>query len=508
MKMRKISYLLFIFVVFGFVINVNAATYNIPITGYEDYDWANDALKATNEARAKEGSPELIMDENLQEYAMQRARELAVYFDHTRPDGTLALSAKITPDPNAENIIVNVSNGTYGVNEGWMKSSGHKKNILNQNYKSIGIGAVAVDNGGGGTYYAVQVFSSESAVKVATKSGKNETTVAEVVADSKYINDYRLSAPLPSLNTANSHYYVGIGDTFEFRKVYYTNSDSYSSLIPASSLQYKSNTPAILDIRNGKLTGLSEGEATFVTTLFGMTKTYSIDVGYLLDTFEIGTQNMKVGETRPIEPIITPSNATIYSIDYTSNSPTIANVEDGKIVGVGEGTAKIKVTGIAINKKFTTEFTVKVTNEPTQVSSIHIEEGNKVLLIGKKLQFTATYLPIDAPKPNFTWETLDSGVATVDSDGLLTAVGNGKTKLIVKFGDLSDSVDIIVKEYLKGDIKKDDAVNVLDVKKVLSMTVGTELATDEDLTRGDMDENGKIEANDAVEIMRIYLNQA
>ena len=49
---------------------------------------ARDALKQINKIRAEEGLPELIMTGDLEKAAIQRAGELFVLFDHSRPDMT------------------------------------------------------------------------------------------------------------------------------------------------------------------------------------------------------------------------------------------------------------------------------------------------------------------------------------------------------------------------------------------------------------------------------------
>ena len=66
--------------------NEEAVTLDLQGTRY--YNMAFEILDIVNENRAKEGVSELVMDELLLEGAMERAEEQAVFFSHTRPDGT------------------------------------------------------------------------------------------------------------------------------------------------------------------------------------------------------------------------------------------------------------------------------------------------------------------------------------------------------------------------------------------------------------------------------------
>ena len=110
------------------------------------------------------------MDEGLFEVAQQRAAELAVLFDHTRPNGSSYSS--ILPDyqgMNGENIAGSYTSAE-SVMKGWMNSSGHKRNILMSSFTSIGIGCFYHNN----RYHWVQCFSSGGSKEMTTYP-QNET---------------------------------------------------------------------------------------------------------------------------------------------------------------------------------------------------------------------------------------------------------------------------------------------------------------------------------------------
>ena len=115
---------------------------NITIEGTENYDYAWEVLDLVNEEREKEGVGPLTMDQELMDAAMLRAAETQLYFSHTRPDGTTCWTA--CSKASGENIAANYS--PESVMEAWMDSSGHRSNILNAGWTSIGVGCFTQGN--------------------------------------------------------------------------------------------------------------------------------------------------------------------------------------------------------------------------------------------------------------------------------------------------------------------------------------------------------------------------
>ena len=100
----------------------------------------------------------LEIDNGLMEAAAIRAAEITSNFSHTRPNGerfkTAVEEAGFTADYVGENIAAGMikPESVMGL---WMDSKGHKENILNPNYKYIGVGYSVDDES---EYYWVQIF--------------------------------------------------------------------------------------------------------------------------------------------------------------------------------------------------------------------------------------------------------------------------------------------------------------------------------------------------------------
>ena len=147
------------------------------VKGVCDYDYAYQVLEQVNKQRSKAGAGNLVMDEELLRVAMLRAAECKVFFGHNRPNGTACFTA--SDRMYGENIASGYKT-PKAVMSGWMNSSGHKDNILNSSYKSIGIGCFRT----GGTIYWVQCFGFAKA-KEASNPGNCQNTYQVSLSASK-----------------------------------------------------------------------------------------------------------------------------------------------------------------------------------------------------------------------------------------------------------------------------------------------------------------------------------
>ena len=103
---------------------------------------ANDLLKLINKERQKHKLPAYTTTTKLDSVALKRAKELSENYSHYRPNGKLGFSiipdAKIPYNFIGENIGGN-HHTAASIFKAWMNSETHKKNILNPNFKKIGI---------------------------------------------------------------------------------------------------------------------------------------------------------------------------------------------------------------------------------------------------------------------------------------------------------------------------------------------------------------------------------
>ncbi|WP_162795097.1 CAP domain-containing protein [Nonomuraea lactucae] len=113
----------------------------------------NEVVRLTNAERAKGGCQPLKADAQLRKAAFGHSSDMATqnYFSHTSKDGRTFMErirgAGFTGGSAfAENIAMGYPNPAAVV-VGWMKSSGHRANIMNCNYNLIGVGAAKNSKG-------------------------------------------------------------------------------------------------------------------------------------------------------------------------------------------------------------------------------------------------------------------------------------------------------------------------------------------------------------------------
>lgn len=101
--------------------------------------------RLANAARARAQLPPLHIDERLRSAARAHSKDMARrdFCAHENPDGltpTDRMRATGYPQPGAENVAR--GQGTpREVMEAWMNSPGHRENLLNPRFATIGVGA-------------------------------------------------------------------------------------------------------------------------------------------------------------------------------------------------------------------------------------------------------------------------------------------------------------------------------------------------------------------------------
>jgi len=114
-------------------------------SGQASSSTANQVLSITNKYRAQNGLKALTLDGELCRVAQAKADDMAAkgYFSHQSPTyGSPAEMLKVF-GVSYRYMGENIAKGYYdaaSVMDGWMNSSGHRANILNQNFTRLGVG--------------------------------------------------------------------------------------------------------------------------------------------------------------------------------------------------------------------------------------------------------------------------------------------------------------------------------------------------------------------------------
>ncbi len=276
------------------------------------------------------------------------------------------------------------------------------------------------------------------------------------------------------------------------------------------SVTWSSSSTSVATVDNGVITAAGAGTATItVTTSDG---SHTAEVTVTVTAAPIGTVSVSSvsvdnstisivdGSTATVTATVLPSNATDNSVTWSSSSTSVATVDNGVITAAGAGTATITVT--TTDGLYTA--TVAVTVTPILVSGVSVDSSEVTLVHGSEATVTATVLPTNATNKTVTWLSSLTSVATVNSNGVITAEGAGTATITVTTEDQEQTatVSVTVIPILVNNVIVSATVGIVNgLTKTVTVTVVPDNAANKGLmwlTSADaiatVDQNGVITA--------------
>ncbi len=226
---------------------------------------------------------------------------------------------------------------------------------------------------------------------------------------------------LAELNFASTTEQLVLGETKTYAFTYSPKTVDQPEVVWSSSDDKVANVDAA-----GLVTALTVGKTTIKITNEKLTASFELIVNPIMVTaitFDTEQSEVLVGDDIVLEAKIEPVDATDKSLVWESSDVKIATVEDGTVTGVSVGTAIITVK----NNGITTNHTIKVL--PVLVNTINIETPSVAVTAGKTHQLVFTVLPSNASDKTLVWKSANEAVATVDQNGLATAIAVGNSEI-------------------------------------------------------------------------------
>ena len=155
-------------------------------------------------------------------------------------------------------------------------------------------------------------------------------------------------------------------------------------------------------IANYKLTGTTANPVTGIT----LNKT---------------TLTLTTGNSETLTAAVTPNNATIKTVSWSSSNYDVASVDfNGKVTAIGKGNAVITAAAVDGAKIAECAVTVNglVTGVSFNITAINMGEG-------ETRKITAVVTPSNAPNKNLIWTSSNANFAVVSGDGTVTGVAVG-----------------------------------------------------------------------------------
>ncbi len=250
------------------------------------------------------------------------------------------------------------------------------------------------------------------------------------------------------LINCNANSFMEVGDT------QIVNSQILPTDYSPTKFTWSSSDPSVVSIVDnelGKVKALKPGEVTIylkaengveggcpITVMKKKVAVKSISINKKELTLDKGSREQ-------LRATISPDNATDKSIMWTTSDSSVASVsEDGMVTAIGKGTAIIK----AISSDGTISANCKVTVNYNEVEGVSLNKTNLTLYKGESETLIATIKPTNAVNKNLSFSSSDSAIASVDSNGLVTAKKEGSVTITVttEEGGFKEKCIVVVKK--------------------------------------------------------------
>ena len=232
--------------------------------------------------------------------------------------------------------------------------------------------------------------------------------------------------PTLSLSISNSN--INVGSTAQITATVTNTSNT--------SVTYSSSNTGVATVdANGKVTGVAAGTATITGKLVvdnSITSSVTVTVAASTPTVSVSptTTTIYIGSTQQLTATVT--NTSNTSVTWSSSNTGVATVSSSGVVSaVAAGTATITATSVA-NTSAKATCAVTVSSLPAGTLTVSADPSATVPVGGSGYQLyvkdsNGTYLS----RPECTFTSSDSSVATVSSYGTISALKAGTATITV-----------------------------------------------------------------------------
>ena len=293
----------------------------------------------------------------------------------------------------------------------------------------------------------ITAISKGSAVITAKSTDGSGITASCSVNVVKLVSGIVLSETEMTLNEGQSAQLIAI-----------VSSDANNKTLAWSS----SNEDVATVSKDGNVTAVSKGVAVITvkaTDGSNVSASCTVNVIKIVSGITLSESELTLneGESAQLSATITPELANNKTLLWTSSNEAVAVVsETGKVTAISKGSA-------IITAKATDGSNVSascVINVVKLIASISLSQTKIDMEVGQRTSITAQINPINVSNPTLWWYSENDNVATVE-DGVVTAVGVGRTYIVVESTDGSD-----VKEKCEVVVEASTAIGTISTNNV------------------------------------------
>ncbi|MEY8516437.1 Ig-like domain-containing protein [Lachnospiraceae bacterium 29-84] len=205
---------------------------------------------------------------------------------------------------------------------------------------------------------------------------------------------------------------------------------------------------SVATVENGVITAVSEGYAyikAYVGTNNKVGDSIVVHVGSKTKPDEptkirLSDEELTldVHERKALTAEVTSANEENKTVTWSSNNPKVATVtaDGGRVTALAKGVATITAT-TADGAAATCKVTVRKTDDPEEPDknepvSVRLNKEELSLDVNTTETLTATVMPAEATDKAVIWSSNDTGVATVTSNGKVTAIAAGTATITAR----------------------------------------------------------------------------
>ena len=219
-------------------------------------------------------------------------------------------------------------------------------------------------------------------------------------------------------------------------------------------------------------------------------------------TLDKSVLDIEIGQTATLAATVLPIGAS-SGVQWTSSDDAVATVDQNGVV-----------SAIGVGETFITATTTDGTNlfaachvivKAVQAKSLTLDKHEAELRLDETVKLTASILPVQAAGSIVLWSSSDTSVATVDANGVVTAVGIGEA-VITAVAEGTDVKDTCVVSVVPtpGDANNDGIVTVTDIVVTASYILGDDVPGFVP-SSVDLNDDGKVNVTDIVLLVNIIL---
>ena len=232
-----------------------------------------------------------------------------------------------------------------------------------------------------------------------------------------------------------------------------------------NTVTWTSSNDEVATVNNGKVTAVSEGEATITAKAGEQTATCEVTVTarpVAVESVTItgtGVENKKAtmtaGGTLQLSAMVLPEGATEKGVTWESSDNSVATVSNGTVTAKNVTEKKtVTITAKSVSNEEKSD-SITITVNPKVVENISLNPTTTTLTsVGQTAEIIATVTPNDAANGKVTWESSNTGVATVSSTengkATVTAVSSGTATITATAGEQSAECQITVNVSVTG----------------------------------------------------------